>query len=125
GDAVALETAKSRLATQQAVLTGDDAAHDLATLDEPDTGDEEAEDTLDISLDLEFQEAAKPPPDEAESDTSGVLEAEDRAQTALELALAYIDMGDKAGAAELLQTVLSSGDEAQREHAQSLLDGLE
>ena len=50
---------------------------------------------------------------------------EDRAQTALELALAYIDMGDKAGAAELLQTVLSSGDEAQREHAQSLLDGLE
>ena len=28
-------------------------------------------------------------------------------------------------AADLLQTVLSSGDEAQREHAQSLLDSLE
>ena len=28
-------------------------------------------------------------------------------------------------AADLLQTVLSSGDEAQREHVQSLLDSLE
>ena len=37
----------------------------------------------------------------------------------------YIDMGDKAGAADLLQAVLSSGDEAQREHAQSLFDSLE
>ena len=37
----------------------------------------------------------------------------------------YIDMGDKAGAADLLQAVLSSGDEAQREHAQWLLDSLE
>ena len=37
----------------------------------------------------------------------------------------YISTGDKAGAADLLQTVLSSGDEAQREHAQSLLESLE
>ena len=36
----------------------------------------------------------------------------------------YIDMGDKAGAL-ILQAVLSSGDEAQREHAQSLFDSLE
>ena len=53
------------------------------------------------------------------------VSTEDPAETALDLALAYIDMGDKAGAADLLQTVLSSGDEAQREHAQSLLDSLE
>ena len=37
----------------------------------------------------------------------------------------YINTGDKVGAADLLQTVLSSGAEAQREHAQSLLDSLE
>ena len=37
----------------------------------------------------------------------------------------YINTDDKAGAADLLQTVLSSGAEAQREHAQSLLDSLE
>ena len=85
----------------------------------------EVDETLDISLDLEFQEAASPVVEEAEADTSGALDAEDPAETALDLALAYIDMGDKAGAAELLQTVLSSGDEAQREHAMSLLGSLE
>ena len=34
-------------------------------------------------------------------------------------------MGDKAGAVDFFQTVLSSGGEAQPEHAQSLLDSLE
>lgn len=125
GDTVALESAKSRLDSHHASLSGDDAAHELASLDAPEPADETLNDTLDISLDLEFQEAAKPVPEEAEVDASGALDTEDPAETALDLALAYIDMGDKAGAADLLQTVLSSGDEAQREHAQSLLDSLE
>ena len=125
GDAVALESAKSRLDDHQASLSGDDAAHELASLDDAEPAVEASDDSLDISLDLEFQEAAKPPPEDAEADASGALDAEDPAETALDLALAYIDMGDKTGAADLLQTVLSSGDEAQREHAQSLLDSLE
>lgn len=125
GDTVALESAKSRLDGHQASLSGDDAAHELASLDDAEPAVEASDDTLDISLDLEFQEAAKPASEEAEADASGALDAEDPAETALDLALAYIDMGDKAGAADLLQTVLSSGDEAQREHAQSLLDSLE
>jgi pilus assembly protein FimV len=125
GDTVALESAKSCLDSHQASLSGDDAAHELASLDNAEPEVEASGDTLDISLDLEFQEAAKPAPEDAEADASGALDAEDPAETALDLALAYIDMGDKAGAADLLQTVLSSGDEAQREHAQSLLDSLE
>ena len=125
GDTVALESAKSRLDGHQASLSGDDAAHELASLDDAEPAVEASDDTLDISLDLEFQEAAKPALEDAEADASGALDAEDPAETALDLALAYIDMGDKAGAADLLQTVLSSGDEAQREHAQSLLDSLE
>jgi pilus assembly protein FimV len=129
GDAVALDSAKSRLDDHQASLSADDAAHELASLDTREAVDEVSDDTLDISLDLEFQEAAKPAPEEAEADASGALDSEDSedsAETALDHALAYIDMGDKAGAVELLQTVLSSsGDEAQREHAQSLLDSLE
>ena len=125
GDTVALECAKSRLDSPQASLSGDDAAHELASLDNAEPEVEASDDTLDISLDLEFQEAAKPAPEDAEADASGALDAEDPAETALDLALAYIDMGDKAGAADLLQTVLSSGDEAQREHAHSLLDSLE
>ena len=125
GDTVALESAKSRLDGHQASLSGDDAAHELASLEDAEPAVEPSDDMLDISLDLEFQEAAKPAPEDAEADASGALDAEDPAETALDLALAYIDMGDKAGAADLLQTVLSSGDEAQREHAQSLLDSLE
>ena len=125
GDTVALESAKSRLDGHQASLSGDDAAHELASLEDAEPAVEPSDDMLDISLDLEFQEAAKPAPEDAEADASGALDAEDPAETALDLALAYIDMGDKAGAADLLQTVLSSGDEAQREHAQSLLDSIE
>ena len=97
----------------------------IASLDDAEPAVEASDDTLDISLDLEFQEAAKSASEDAEADASGALDEEDPAETALDLALAYIDMGDKAGAADLLQTVLSSGDEAQREHAQSLLDSLE
>ena len=125
GDTLALETAKSRLDEHQAALSGDVAAHKLASNEDPDSVEDSVNDTLDISLDLEFQEAAKPTSDETESDSVGALDTEDPAETALDLALAYIDMGDKAGAAELLQTVLAAGDEAQREHAQSLLDSLE
>ena len=125
GDKVALASAKSRLDSHQTSLSGDDAARELASLDDAEPAVEALDDTLDISLDLEFQEADKPAPEDAEADASGALDAEDPAETALDLALAYIYMGDKAGAADLLQTVLSSGDEAQREHAQSLLDSLE
>ena len=125
GDTVALGSATSRLDSHQASLSGDDAAHELASLDDAAPAVEASDDTLGISLDLEFQEAAKPAPEHAEADASGALDAEDPAETALDLALAYIDMGDKAGAVDLLQTVLSSGDEAQREHAESSLESLE
>jgi pilus assembly protein FimV len=125
GDSEALANAQSLLGAHQAVLSGDDAAHSLASFDEHEPTEEAMDDTLDISLDLEFQEAAKSTSDAAEADTAGTVDIEDPAETSLDLALAYIDMGDKAGAAELLQTVLSAGDEAQREHAQSLLDSLE
>jgi pilus assembly protein FimV len=124
GDSEALDNARSLLDAHQVALSGDDAAHTLASFDEPQPVAEAMGDTLDISLDLEFQEAAKPSSDAAESDTAATGDIDDPAETALDLALAYIDMGDKAGAAELLQTVLSAGDEAQREHAQSLLDSL-
>jgi FimV-like protein len=125
GDTAALASAKTRLDAHQVALEGDEAAHELAASSQPEVVAADADDTLDISLDLEFQEAAKAPSEVAEADAASALDTEDPAETALDLALAYIDMGDKAGAAELLQTVLSSGDDAQREHAQSLLDSLE
>jgi pilus assembly protein FimV len=44
--------------------------------------------------------------------------------TKLDLARAYVDMGDPAGARSILEEVLDEGDEAQRQQAQQLLDSL-
>jgi pilus assembly protein FimV len=48
----------------------------------------------------------------------------DAADTKLDLAQAYIDMGDEDGARDILGEVLLEGTDAQRNTAQSLLDGL-
>jgi len=44
--------------------------------------------------------------------------------TKLDLARAYVDMGDPSGARSILEEVLDEGDEAQRQQAQQLLDSL-
>ncbi|MCH7853052.1 MAG: hypothetical protein IIB76_01840 [Proteobacteria bacterium] len=44
--------------------------------------------------------------------------------TKLDLARAYVDMGDPNGARSILEEVLDEGDEAQRQQAQQLLDSL-
>jgi pilus assembly protein FimV len=72
-----------------------------------------------ISLDLD--EAAKP-------QTSGAAENKDEqwqeVATKLDLAKAYQEMGDQAGAREILEEVLRDGDAAQRTSAQALLQQL-
>ena len=44
--------------------------------------------------------------------------------TKLDLARAYVDMGDPGGARSILEEVLDEGDEGQRQQAQQLLDTL-
>jgi pilus assembly protein FimV len=44
--------------------------------------------------------------------------------TKLDLARAYIDMGDPEGARSILQEVLDEGDSNQRHEAQGLIDAL-
>jgi pilus assembly protein FimV len=44
--------------------------------------------------------------------------------TKLDLARAYVDMGDPAGARSILEEVLDEGDAGQRQQAQKLLDSL-
>ena len=44
--------------------------------------------------------------------------------TKLDLARAYVDMGDPAGARSILEEVLDEGDKAQKQQAQRLLDSL-
>ena len=54
------------------------------------------------------------------SDDSGSQEQWDDAATKLDLARAYIDMGDKAGARSIIDEVLKEGNPAQREQAGEL-----
>jgi pilus assembly protein FimV len=44
--------------------------------------------------------------------------------TKLDLARAYVDMGDPSGARSILEEVLDEGDESQRQQAQQLLESL-
>ena len=44
--------------------------------------------------------------------------------TKLDLARAYVDMGDPAGARSILEEVLDEGDDSQKQQAQQLLDSL-
>lgn len=48
----------------------------------------------------------------------------DVVSTKLELARAYLDMGDNEGARGMLEEVLSEGNDAQRDEARELLDGM-
>lgn len=68
-----------------------------------------------IDLDLEMGEAAA-----AEMDYG----SEDPVQTKIDLAQAYIDMGDVEGAREILQEAVQEGSPAQQEFAKSLLANL-
>jgi pilus assembly protein FimV len=49
----------------------------------------------------------------------------DEVGTKLDLARAYLDMGDPEGARSILEEVIEEGSEAQREEARQLLDGLD
>ena len=130
GDCDAMSMVAAKLSGVSNTLEGDAEARALAAeSDVVESGALESEepDEIDVSLDLEFQEAAnaeRAVP--GEGDTSGMLDSdEDPAETALDLARAYLDMGDKAGAKDLLETAISMGDEAQVEVAQQLLASIE
>ncbi|MFM7799618.1 MAG: FimV/HubP family polar landmark protein [Planctomycetota bacterium] len=53
-----------------------------------------------------------------------LLAGSDEVETRLELARAFIDMGDVDGARDILKEVMSEGSSAQREEAARMLDAL-
>jgi len=54
-------------------------------------------------------------------DEDGFLEAEDEVATKLELARAYIEMGDPEGARDILEEVLQEGSADQQTEARTLM----
>jgi pilus assembly protein FimV len=69
-----------------------------------------------LSLSAEAPAAAAP-----EEDTSGGGSSLSEVGTKLDLARAYIDMGDPEGAKSILQEVVAEGDAQQKKDAQELL----
>src|SRR5690606_10211079 len=104
--------------------------------DEGDLGLDELTQALKADLDAadepvdETQETPRLDPErEAEHelcDTAEMAPSEmDEVGTKLDLARAYIDMGDPDGARSILEEVVGEGDEAQRDEARELLDSLD
>ena len=99
-----------------------DEEGDLGVDDEEDSID--LDDSEDISLDLDedefnFEE------DESDFDSEEVEDSGDEIATKLDLARAYIDMGDSDGAKEILSEVIAEGTDAQKDEARSLLEKAE
>lgn len=96
-----------------------------ADLDEADVAVDEANGEFDLQ-DLQFEAdrtaspSAKPAADAAD-DAFDFLDEEDTASTKLDLARAYIDMGDDDGAREILAEVVQEGSAEQRKMADELL----
>jgi len=80
------------------------------------------EDTFATTL----EDTGTPDPDAAlsESGTSGAAAADSEERTQLELANAYLEMGDPASAREILTALADSGDSDIQERAKKLLETL-
>jgi len=78
------------------------------------------DDSDDIALDLDEEEFDFDEED-SEFDSEEVDDGSDEIATKLDLARAYIDMGDADGAKEILSEVIAEGTDEQKEEAQALI----
>lgn len=92
-------------------------------ISQPETNAAAEIDLSGISLDLDTTPSAVMEQGTAVEIASAGDESED-VNTKLDLVTAYIDMGDKEGARELLDEVLKEGGAQQRQRAQQMLSGL-
>ncbi|TQV82970.1 FimV/HubP family polar landmark protein [Aliikangiella coralliicola] len=99
-------------------LDEDDFALDL----DEDADDIELDDGDDIGLDLDDDEFDFDDDDTSDFDGAVGDDSTDEIATKLDLARAYIDMGDADGAKEILSEVVSEGSDSQKSEAQALLD---
>ncbi|MCB1602872.1 MAG: tetratricopeptide repeat protein, partial [Xanthomonadales bacterium] len=105
----------------------DDSSDDFALNDDVRTEtveDIDFEEASDISLDMDADDFGFD--DEDEDDLDGpIAEEGDEVSTKLDLARAYMDMGDADGAKEILNEVVAEGNDAQQSEAKSLLAKLD
>ena len=102
-------------------------------LDEAET-DSKGDDELDLDLGLDAEETTEPAEAETteaedemldlDDDALGDLDDVDEVATKLDLARAYLDMGDSEGTRSILDEVMAEGNDEQKKEAQELLDQL-
>jgi len=108
------------LDTDAVISSGDDSDLDeletnMPALDLADSSDEHVAEAGTAGVDL----AADDDDFDAELD---FLSDSDEVATKLDLARAYMDMGDKEGAKEILQEVVAEGDDQQKQDAEALVE---
>lgn len=136
-DLLAFDTRLDLDETVAPLNTDDDS--EVISLDINDTDEEEDSFSLDdeelqpapapLELDeqlpsLDENELSIPEDDSDLQFDIGDLDTIDEVETKLDLAAAYIDMGDPDGARSILNEVLAEGDEEQKTRASELLDSL-
>ena len=96
-------------------------------LDSPNNGPAEQEDSADEDLLTDFDEDELDISDLNSSDDADGLSPDmlEECETKMELAIAYMEMGDSSGAKELLEEVVREGDDSYKEKANTLLEGLD
>jgi pilus assembly protein FimV len=79
-----------------------------------------------IDLDAAFETAGEQDADSEvlDLDSTDSVESEDDVSTKLDLARAYVEMGDDDGARSILEEVVSEGNASQKGEAEQLLSGL-
>lgn len=105
----------------------DEPAQPVTTPDVEPAGEAVGDDEVDDFDDLAFistDESLQDEIDDEDDEDFAFLSDSDEAATKLDLARAYIDMGDVDGAREILNEVLQEGTETQRRDAEVLLDRL-
>ena len=127
------------LADDDFLLDLDEGVKDLSLADEMDSNpaaepDAFAAELNDVNAELDrlsqsiaeptFTEADAAMGDDLGEDDFDFLAGTDEAATKLDLAQAYIDMGDSDGARDILNEVLTEGDEKQRGEAKEMLSHL-
>ena len=80
----------------------------------------------DLEVDLDIGSSLSAADDPTATEQVGVMDPQTLTEvgTKLDLARAYIDMGDPEGARSILEEVLSEGDPSQRQEAEGLIGGL-
>jgi pilus assembly protein FimV len=105
---------------EQKPVAVDDLGLDMETRETPaEESPENIEYNLDDldSTDITFDETVE----DNEEDSEGLLDASDEVSTKLDLARAYLDMGDPEGARSILDEVLEEGNETQKDEAGKLI----